>query len=101
MNNSIEFPSLQNVKGAFDASSTGDISSSCNNFAKQAPKSQGGNEQIQGTYSCTSNNQNANQDTNSTTTGSGGGSSKNAAPGLNANNAVFGLALVAGVVALL
>ncbi|KAK3942240.1 GPI-anchored cell wall organization protein ecm33 [Diplogelasinospora grovesii] len=96
----IEFPALNDVKGAFDISSTADISSSCNTFQKLAPSSQGGGGQIQGTYSCTSNNANANSDTGTGTSGSGSGGSSsgsnNTAAGLTINHALLGLAAVGG-----
>jgi hypothetical protein len=68
---SVELPSLNDVRGAFDLESTGDITSSCSVFDKLSPKSGG---QIQGEYSCTSDNANANNDT-STTGGTSSGSS--------------------------
>ncbi|CAI4215334.1 unnamed protein product [Parascedosporium putredinis] len=57
----IELPSLDDVKGAFDVSSTQDISEDCATFKKLAPKSSGGNGKIQGSFECTSNNANANK----------------------------------------
>ncbi|KAH8671048.1 GPI-anchored cell wall organization protein ecm33 [Xylariales sp. PMI_506] len=73
----VTLPSLSDVRGAFDLSSTGDISSSCTAFDKLSP-SQGA--EIQGSYHCTSNNANANNDTSSEgTSDSGTNSTKNAA----------------------
>lgn len=96
----IEFPALSIVHGAFDISSTNDITNSCNTFSKHAPTKQGGDNEFEGTFTCTSNNQNANSDTNSTSTGTGSGT-KNAASGYVANSALFGLAVIGGLVALL
>ncbi|OAA67298.1 GPI-anchored cell wall organization protein ecm33 [Niveomyces insectorum RCEF 264] len=104
----IDFPSLNDVKGAFDVVSTADISSSCATFKKLAPGSQGGGGQIQGTYTCQSNNANANSDTSPTSTGSATGSSStstkngNGAAGLSINTlAVLGLAGVAAIAQML
>lgn len=97
---SVEFPSLNDVKGAFDTSSTSDISASCKTL--QGLSSHGGGGQIQGTFSCTSNNATANQDTGSGTSsgsGSGSGSSSgknNTAAGVHINSALLGLAVVGG-----
>ncbi|KJR81079.1 clock-controlled protein 15 [Sporothrix schenckii 1099-18] len=96
----IELPALNDVKGAFDIVSTGDISASCDSFKKLAPSSQGGGGQIQGKYTCESNNAQANSDTNPTSTGSSSGSSPtgkgNSAAGISVNSmAVLGLAGVA------
>jgi hypothetical protein len=71
--NDIELPALNDVRGAFTVTSTGDISSSCSAFDKISPSTNGGNGEILGSYSCTSNNSLANNDTSST--GSSGGSS--------------------------
>ncbi|CAK7219146.1 cell wall protein Ecm33 [Sporothrix bragantina] len=105
----IELPSLSDVKGAFDIVSTGDISASCATFKKLAPSSQGGNGDIQGKYTCESNNAEANSDTNPTSTGSSSGSSAtgssgngNAAAGISVNSlAVLGLAGVAVIAQML
>ncbi|KAL1903227.1 cell wall protein Ecm33 [Sporothrix stenoceras] len=105
----IELPALNDVKGAFDIVSTGDISSSCSTFKKLAPSSQGGGGQIQGKYTCDSNNAEANSDTNPTSTGSSSGSSAtgssgngNAAAGISVNSlAVLGLAGVAVIAQML
>lgn len=92
----VEFPALNDVKGAFDISSTGDIQSSCDNFKKLAK--QGGGGQIQGTFSCTSHNENANEDTGTGTSGSGSGDKKDdAASGVVLNTALLGLAAVVGI----
>lgn len=101
---SVSFPSLNDVKGAFDISSTNDIQSSCDAFKKLAPTKQGGGGQIQGVFACTSNNQNANSDTggNTSTTGSGTGSNNgSSASGIAINTALLGLTLVGGFAALL
>ncbi|KAL1864176.1 hypothetical protein VTK73DRAFT_6111 [Phialemonium thermophilum] len=104
----IAFPALNDVRGAFDVSSTEDITDSCDKFKALAPSKQGGNGKIQGTYTCTSNNENANNDTSGNTSGgkgsSGSGSGdgkKNAGVGLAFNAAILGLAVVGGLVALL
>lgn len=97
----VEFPSLNDVKGAFDVSSTGDIASSCKTLGGLSSK--GGGGQVQGTFSCTSNNTNANQDTGSNTTsgGSGGGKSDNGAAGIHVSTALLGLAVIGGLAHLL
>ncbi|KAK0755005.1 hypothetical protein B0T18DRAFT_386790 [Schizothecium vesticola] len=95
----VSFPALNDVKGAFDLSSTGDIEKSCTEFKKIASAKDGGSGKIQGTYSCTSNNANANSDTSSTT-GTGGGTSKpkpDAAAGLSLNTVLLGFAGLAGL----
>ncbi|KAK9417928.1 hypothetical protein SUNI508_08576 [Seiridium unicorne] len=61
--NEVSLPALNDVRGAFDVSSTGDLTDSCEAFDKLSPSSGG---QIQGEYSCTSNNANANNDTSTT-----------------------------------
>jgi hypothetical protein len=53
-------PVLNDVKGAFDVTSTEDISASCENFKSISPKKNGGSGVVQGTYECTSSDQNAN-----------------------------------------
>lgn len=91
------FPALEDVRGAFDVSSTEDISEACKVFDGQAPQSQGGKGQIQGTYSCTSNNSRANEDTSAD--GSIGGGTSNGdsgAAGVALNTALFALVAVAG-----
>lgn len=102
----VDFPSLNDVKGAFDVSSTNDISGACDKFQKLAPSKQGGGGQIQGVYHCESNNAQANSDTggntsSSGTTGGGGKSGGNSAAGVAINAAMLGLAVVGGMVALL
>ncbi|CAK7265422.1 cell wall protein Ecm33 [Sporothrix epigloea] len=109
----IELPALNDVKGAFDIVSTGDISDSCATFKKLAPSSQGGNGDIQGSYTCQSHNAQANS--NPTATGSSSGSSStgsssssssgnkgSAAAGISVNTlAVLGLAGVAAIAQML
>lgn len=63
----VDLPALDDVRGAFDLSSTGDIDTSCNTF-----NSLSSSDKIQGKYSCTSNNANANNDTDSTGGTTGG-----------------------------
>lgn len=105
---SVDFPALNDVKGAFDISSTNDISAACDKFQKLAPSKQGGGGQIQGVYHCESNNAKANDDTggntsSSGTTGGGSGNSTtgNSASGVAINAAMVGLSVVGGFVALL
>ncbi|KUI61157.1 Protein ecm33 [Cytospora mali] len=92
----VEFPDLEDVKGTFELSSTGDISDSCTTLKKDAPGSQGGNGNIQGKFTCTSNNAEAN--TGSTkgdsSTGSGSSNSSSAAVNVHVNSAVIGLSFV-------
>jgi len=103
-----EFPKLNDVKGAFDVSSTTDLTASCKNFAPLAPTTQNGNGEIQGTYTCTSNNSQANSDTGNGNGTSGGGSgggssgSKNGAAGLSTSAfTVLILAALGGFASLL
>ncbi|KAK4121327.1 hypothetical protein N657DRAFT_577959 [Parathielavia appendiculata] len=98
----VDFPALEDVKGAFDVSSTADIQSSCDNLLKKAPQNQGGDGKIQGTFSCTGLNENANEDTDSEPTGDGdvtgsnGGDDKGSgAAGVTFNAALFGLVGIA------
>ena len=74
------------------------MDSSCDALKKLAPSSSGGGGQIRGSYSCTSFNKNANQDTGRNTTG---GSDDNAAAGVGINTALLSLAIVSGLAALL
>lgn len=97
----IDLPDLADVRGAFDASSTANITASCDTLEKDAPTNQGGNNKIQGTFSCTSDNANANSDTgtNTSSTGStsGSGSSSNStAAGVVVNNFLLGAVAVGG-----
>lgn len=92
---SVEFPSLEDVKGTFEVSSTNDIEDACTELKKNAPGSQGGNGVIQGKFTCTSNNEKAN--TGSTDGDSASGSSSNsssAAVNVHVNSAVIGLSFV-------
>jgi hypothetical protein len=88
------------VKGAFDVSSTKDLGNSCDPFKKLAPTKQGGNGHFQGTFSCTSNNQQANEG-GSGGTSTGGGSSNgtgNAAAYLDFSMpVVLGVAVLGGL----
>lgn len=56
----VQLPSLNDVKGAFDIASTNDITEVCDEFSELAPNSQGGNGKIQGTFTCNSESENAN-----------------------------------------
>lgn len=93
----VDLPKLNDVKGAFDVSSTEDIESSCETFAKLQPD-QGG--EIQGEYSCTSKNANANNDTSDAGDGSSSsGSGNSAASAISiSTSAVVTLAGLAAVV---
>ncbi|KAK4188052.1 hypothetical protein QBC35DRAFT_383456 [Podospora australis] len=95
-----ELPSLENVKGTFDASSTTDIDSSCKEFEKHAPQGEGGNGDVQGSLTCTSNNTRANEETGTDIVGGGSGGSgddgENGAVGMSLNSALFGLVALAG-----
>lgn len=94
-----ELPSINNVKGTFDASSTTDIDSSCTEFKKHAPESQGGNGDVRGQLTCTSNNTKANEETGTDIVGGGGdgkGDGKNGAASMALNTALFGLVALAG-----
>ncbi|KAL2170339.1 hypothetical protein VTG60DRAFT_4925 [Thermothelomyces hinnuleus] len=98
----ISFPSLDNVKGAVDISSTADIRKSCEKLSEFAPRSQGGDGKIEGVFTCTANNDKANEDTDQSTSGSGqvDGSDENdenSASGVVLNAALFGLVAVAAV----
>ncbi|KAL2178138.1 uncharacterized protein P884DRAFT_198764 [Thermothelomyces heterothallicus CBS 202.75] len=98
----ISFPALDNVKGAVDISSTADIRKSCEKLSESAPRSQGGDGKIEGVFTCTANNDKANEDTDQSTSGSGqvDGSDetdKNSASGVVLNAALFGLVAVAAV----
>ncbi|KAL2021791.1 hypothetical protein VTK56DRAFT_6565 [Thermocarpiscus australiensis] len=99
----IKFPKLDIVKGAFDASSTKNISGSCHELQQLAPQSQGGEGKVAGTFACTSNNDHANEDTGTNTSSSGTTDSgddngdDNGAAGLALNTALFGLVLIAGL----
>jgi hypothetical protein len=107
----IDLDSLTDVKGAFDLSSTQDISDDCTKFEKQAPTKQKGNGQFQGVFHCESNNEQANSDTggNTSTAGgtsggnstSGGKDGGNSAGGIAVNAAMLGLTVAGAFVALL
>lgn len=98
-------PKLDNVKGAFDISSTADIKKICDELKKLAPSSQGGNGKVEGKFSCTSENDKANEDTSDDTNGDGSvdgenGSEKgddNSAAGVALNSALFGLVAIAAL----
>ncbi|KAF7516979.1 hypothetical protein G7054_g13954 [Neopestalotiopsis clavispora] len=73
----VDLPSLKEVDGGFDISSTGDIDTSCTDFDSLHSK-----DYIKGSYSCTSNNADANSDLDSTGgTSSSGNSSSSAVVG--------------------
>jgi hypothetical protein len=92
----VSLPALKKVSGAFDVQSTKDITSSCEVFNKQKPKSAGGNNNIEGKYNCTSNNQLANEGS-STTGGGSNNDTGNAAALLGMNvPVVLGMAVLGG-----
>ncbi|KAL2134104.1 hypothetical protein VTI74DRAFT_991 [Chaetomium olivicolor] len=99
----VEFPALDVVKGAFDLSSTADIKASCDKLKELAPASQGGQGKVEGTFTCTSNNEKANEDTGSDSSGNGqidgtnNSDKKNSAAGVLINSALFGLVAVAAL----
>lgn len=64
----VDLPKVNDVKGAFEVVSTEDISSSCSSLGSF----KGG--VVQGQYSCTGNDANANNDTSDASNGSSGGS---------------------------
>ncbi|OHE91404.1 hypothetical protein CORC01_13322 [Colletotrichum orchidophilum] len=94
----VDLPALQDVKGAFDTQSTGDIDTSCDVFNKMEGR------QIQGDYKCRSNNTKANEGGDSTG-GSAGGSPNtgkdNAAGSFAVNTAILGAAVFFGLSQLL
>ncbi|KAL7939828.1 cell wall protein [Trichoderma chlorosporum] len=96
---SVELPSLKDVKGGVTVYSTTDISAFCGFFDNAHSK-----KIIQGTESCKSNVAAANEggsDGNSTTTGgkggSGGNGTDNAVAALSVNNVLLGVSLFAGM----
>ncbi|KAL2158202.1 hypothetical protein VTH06DRAFT_4522 [Thermothelomyces fergusii] len=97
----ISFPALENVEGAVDISSTADIRKSCDKLAESAPRNQGGDGTIAGVFTCTANNDKANEDTDGSTSGSGqvdgSDDEDNGASGVVLNAALFGLVAVAAV----
>lgn len=98
---SIKFPKLDIVRGAFDASSTADIRKSCERLKELAPSSQGGKGNVEGVFTCTSENENANDDVDGGIDGSGQidgeDSDGSGAAGLSLNTALFGLVAIAAV----
>ncbi|GJC98692.1 Gpi-anchored cell wall organization protein [Colletotrichum higginsianum IMI 349063] len=97
----VALPALEDVKGAFDTQSTGNIDTSCDIFNKMDGR------QIQGDYKCRSNNTKANEDGDSNG-GSAGGSqngsgsgSEGAAGIVSVNTALLGAALLFGFAKLL
>ncbi|KAL2118565.1 hypothetical protein VTJ04DRAFT_8225 [Mycothermus thermophilus] len=98
----VEFPALNTVEGAVDISSTADIRESCDNLREYAPGNQGGDGTIAGVFTCTSNNENANEDIDGETSDSGDiDGTENSAAGVIFNSALLGLAAVAGLAAAL
>lgn len=78
------------------------MKSSCEELKKAAPSDQGGDGRIAGTFTCTSNNDKANEDTDSTSSGNGDvdtgdDSKKNSAAGVTFNVALLGLIGVAAL----
>jgi len=101
----VDFEKLESVKGAFYVSSTQDIQDVCDALGEKAPTTQGGDNTIEGTYTCEPNNEKANDETDDTANGGGGSSSggsgdgddENSASGVVFNAALFGLVAVAGL----
>ncbi|KAL0942810.1 gpi-anchored cell wall organization protein [Colletotrichum truncatum] len=97
----VSLPALDDVKGAFDTQSTGNIDTSCDVFNKMEGK------QIQGEYTCRSNNTRANEDGSSSGgnaggTKNGGGSNNEGAAGIiSVNTAILSIALVGGLAQLM
>ncbi|KAF6839423.1 gpi-anchored cell wall organization protein [Colletotrichum plurivorum] len=95
----VSLPALDDVKGAFDTQSTGDIDTSCDTFNKMEGK------QIQGEYTCRSNNTRANEEGSSSGGNAGGtqngGSGEGAAGIVSVNTAVLSVALLGGLAQLL
>ncbi|EFQ32334.1 hypothetical protein CGRA01v4_11205 [Colletotrichum graminicola] len=95
----VALPALDDVKGAFDTQSTGDIDTSCDVFNKMKGR------QIQGDYKCRSNNTKANEDGNSSGGNAGGSKNGNGADGaagmVSVNTAILGAALLFGFAQLL
>lgn len=58
----VDFPSLENVEGNFEVSSTNDISDSCDGLKRLAPVFQCGDGDVHGTFACLSNNEDINKD---------------------------------------
>lgn len=91
----VEFGAIENVVGTFTITSSQDISDDCTALKEDAPKSQGGNGNIQGKFACTYNNPNANSGSSSGGTSSGSGSSNSSsAASLHINSAVAGLSFI-------
>ncbi|KLU89979.1 hypothetical protein MAPG_08946 [Magnaporthiopsis poae ATCC 64411] len=103
----VELPALNTaqgafVKGVFDVQSTTDISKSCDALKPHARSEQGGDNKIQGPFTCESNNDKANEDINNPNgRGGNGNNNKNSATGTTINMALLGLSLVAGVASML
>ncbi|KAL2196082.1 hypothetical protein P885DRAFT_78419 [Corynascus similis CBS 632.67] len=98
----IKFPELNVVRGAVDISSTADIKKSCDTLSESAPREQGGDGSFEGVFSCTANNDKANEDTDGSTSDSGQVDSgdeddENSASGVALNAALFGLVAVAAL----
>ncbi|KAK6217197.1 GPI-anchored cell wall organization protein ecm33 [Colletotrichum tabaci] len=97
----VALPALEDVKGAFDTQSTGNIDTSCDVFNKMDGR------QIQGDYKCRSNNTKANEggDSNGGSAGgsqNGSGSGSEGAAGIvSVNTALLGAALLFGFAKLL
>jgi len=97
-----ELPALNDVKGAFNVSSTEDIKESCDKFKTLAPQNQGGNGKIQGKFECIPLNEKAKDETidgngSGSGSGSGSGTKKDAASGLSLNTALLALGGLVGL----
>lgn len=94
----VSLPALDDVKGAFDTQSTGNIDTSCDVFNALEGKA------IQGKYACRSNNTRANEGGESSggsAGGTGNGSGEGAAGIVSVNTAILSLALVGGLAQLM
>lgn len=88
-------PKIADVVGTFTLTSTADITDECTALKSFAPESQGGNGNIQGKFTCTSNNEDANTgDASGGTSGTSSSSNSSSAAMLHINSAAMGLSFV-------
>lgn len=88
-------PSIKDVVGTFTLTSTADITDECTALKSFAPESQGGNGNIQGKFTCTSNNEEANTgDASGGTSSTGTSGNSSSAAMLHINSAAMGLSFV-------
>lgn len=76
----MELPDLEDVKGAFDLQSTGDISAACAHFEPLS----GSNNVIKGTYTCAGGESTAGNTGTATSSSSSSSSSSTSSSGANA-----------------